>query len=79
MFLYTFFIVFLLFAAFNFSGGYFNPALATSLKLGCEGNTFVEHLVVYWIGATLGSIASVFIFKMQKVQSYMEKFKAKEE
>lgn len=71
-------IIFLI-AAFNFSGGYFNPALATSLKLGCEGHTLLEHFVVYWIGATLGSVASLFIFKTQRMQTYVDKLKIKEE
>ncbi|VEN44858.1 unnamed protein product [Callosobruchus maculatus] len=64
--------------AFNFSGGYFNPALATSLKLGCEGNDFVEHMVVYWLGATLGSLASVFIFKTNWFQDKIQKLQAKD-
>ncbi|KAJ8916150.1 hypothetical protein NQ315_004517 [Exocentrus adspersus] len=65
--------------AFNFSGGYFNPALATSLKLGCEGNTFEEHLIVYWLGATVGSILSVFLFKLRPIQNYVKKLKEKQE
>lgn len=69
---FIFLILFLkqLFSAFNYSGGYFNPALATSLKLGCEGNTFVEHMVVYWIGATLGSVISVLMFRNKTLQNY---------
>nr|AHI85752.1 aquaporin 5 [Lygus hesperus] len=50
-------------AAFNYSGGYFNPALATSLKLGCDGHTAEQHFFVYWIGSTVGAVASVFLFK----------------
>lgn len=49
-------------AAFNYSGGYFNPVLATSLKYGCRGNTLVEHLVVYWLGACAGSLLSVILY-----------------
>ncbi|XP_044272597.1 aquaporin-11 [Tribolium madens] len=73
----AFFATMMVVAAFNFSGGYYNPALATSLKLGCEGNTFVEHLVVYWIGATIGSVLSVLIFKSAPVQEYMRSLKTK--
>lgn len=58
---------------FNFSGGYFNPALATSLKFGCDGHTFVEHIVVYWLGACAGSALSVFIFKINAIQKYCQK------
>lgn len=56
-------------AAFNYSGGYFNPVLATSLKFGCTGNTFTEHVIVYWLGACAGSIASVFIYRMPFIQN----------
>ncbi|XP_018562473.1 aquaporin-11 [Anoplophora glabripennis] len=75
----AFFGTMMVVAAFNFSGGYFNPALATALKLGCEGNTFTEHLVVYWLGATVGSILSVFIFKIKPIQNYVKKLKEKQE
>lgn len=26
------------------------------IPLGCEGNTLVEHLSVYWVGALLGGL-----------------------
>lgn len=55
-------------AAFDYSGGYFNPVLATSLKYGCRGNTFIEHMVVYWLGACMGAVASVYIYNNPKVQ-----------
>ncbi|KAL3273601.1 hypothetical protein HHI36_015033 [Cryptolaemus montrouzieri] len=66
-------------AAFDTTGGYFNPALATSLKLGCDGNTFMEHFVTYWVGAIIGSIAAFYIFKSQKVQDYLDNIKPKTE
>ncbi|KAJ8946352.1 hypothetical protein NQ314_008909 [Rhamnusium bicolor] len=75
----AFFGTMMVVAAFNFSGGYFNPALATALKLGCEGNTFVEHMVVYWLGATVGSVISVFIFRTKTIQNYIKKIKKKQE
>jgi aquaporin related protein len=49
-------------AAFSTSGGYLNPVLATSLKFGCRGHTPMEHFVVYWIGSSLGSLASVYVW-----------------
>ncbi|KAM3959645.1 aquaporin isoform 2-T2 [Aphomia sociella] len=55
-------------AAFEYSGGYFNPVLATSLKAGCEGHTLLEHAVVYWIGACAGSILSVYMYKLPVIQ-----------
>ncbi|XP_058463981.1 aquaporin-11 [Malaya genurostris] len=50
-------------AAFNYSGGYFNPVLATALKWGCAGNSALEHIVVYWIGSCVGAVLSVPLFK----------------
>ncbi|KPM02971.1 hypothetical protein QR98_0013980 [Sarcoptes scabiei] len=41
--------------AFNTTGGFFNPILASSLMIGCEGNTYWEHFQVYWIGSLLGN------------------------
>ncbi|KAH8325144.1 hypothetical protein KR074_003400 [Drosophila pseudoananassae] len=55
-------------SAFNFSGGYFNPVLATALKWGCRGHTNLEHIIVYWIGACAGAILSVPIFKLGAVR-----------
>jgi glycerol uptake facilitator-like aquaporin len=51
-------------AAFNYSGGYFNPVLATSLKFGCRGHTAIEHIAVYWIGASLGAVASIYVYPL---------------
>lgn len=58
-------------AAFEYSGGYFNPVLATSLKAGCEGHTLLEHAVVYWIGAFAGSLLSVYLYKLPVIQKYV--------
>ncbi|XP_063365742.1 aquaporin-11 isoform X2 [Cydia amplana] len=58
-------------AAFEYSGGYFNPVLATSLKAGCDGHTLLEHAVVYWIGACAGSILSVYVYKLPAIQKYL--------
>ncbi|XP_017040802.1 aquaporin-11 [Drosophila ficusphila] len=55
-------------AAFNFSGGYFNPVLATALKWGCRGHTHLEHIIVYWIGACAGAVLSIPVFKLSIVR-----------
>lgn len=60
-----------LFTAFDYSGGYFNPVLATSLKAGCEGHTLAEHAIVYWIGACAGSILSVYMYKLPAIQRFV--------
>lgn len=65
--------------AFNFSGGYFNPVLATALKWGCRGHTNIEHIIVYWIGACIGAILSVPLFKMSIVRRYLVGEKPKED
>lgn len=52
--------------AFDYSGGYYNPVLATSLKFGCRGHSHVEHFLVYWVGASAGAVASVYVYPMIK-------------
>lgn len=47
-------------AAFSTSGGYLNPVLATGLKFGCRGHTPMEFFIVYWLGSSLGAIASIY-------------------
>jgi len=58
-------------AALDYSGGYFNPVLATSLKLNCRGNTVVEHVIVYWIGSLAGSALSWWLFQKPIFQDRM--------
>lgn len=53
-------------SAYNYSGGYFNPMLATSLKYRCSGSTALEHILVYWVGSCTGAIASVYLCQMNK-------------
>ena len=53
-------------AAFDTSGGYYNPVLATSLKYGCKGHNALEHFLVYWVGASIGAVASIYIFPFIK-------------
>lgn len=66
-----------LFLAFNYSGGYFNPALATSLKYGCLGTSVMEHVIVYWVGACAGSIASIRVYQHPIIQNFIKKQKHK--
>jgi len=47
-------------AAFSTSGGYLNPVLATGLKFGCRGHTPMEHIIVYWVGSSLGALSSIY-------------------
>jgi aquaporin related protein len=54
--------------ACDYSGGYFNPVLATSLKLNCPGNTLSEHFIVYWLGSIAGSVASWWLYRKPEDQ-----------
>ena len=53
-------------SAFDYSGGYYNPVLATGLKYGCKGHSTLELVLVYWVGASLGAIASVYLYPVLK-------------
>jgi aquaporin rerated protein, invertebrate len=59
------------FEAFNYSGGYFNPVLSTSLKWGCSGHSEMEHVAVYWLGACGGALLSVPAFKHPIVRNLL--------
>ncbi|MCL4149741.1 UNVERIFIED_CONTAM: hypothetical protein GTU68_060089 [Idotea baltica] len=54
--------------AFNYSGGYFNPVLATGLKWGCKGHSNAEHIIVYWAGSILGSMMSIKLWNTAPVK-----------
>ena len=41
-------------AAFDVSGGMFNPMLATTLLGGCSGHSAWQHFAVYWLGGAAG-------------------------
>lgn len=69
----TKFMLKILFLAFDRTGGYYNPALATALKYGCEGNTLKEHVLVYWVGACMGSVIFVLIYHHTPLESFIKK------
>ncbi|KPJ03841.1 Aquaporin-12 [Papilio xuthus] len=54
--------------AFDYSGGYFNPVLATSLKAGCAGHSLAEHAAVYWAGAGAGAVLALYLYRVPGVQ-----------
>ena len=60
--------LFICISAFDYSGGYYNPVLATGLKYGCKGHSDMEFAAVYWVGASLGAIASVYLYPFLKSQ-----------
>jgi len=60
------------FPAYDYSGGYFNPMLATVLQYGCSGWNLYEHVAVYWIGSISGSVCSVYLWRNKAFQSYLK-------
>ncbi|CAH1400104.1 unnamed protein product [Nezara viridula] len=75
----SFFGTAMVLAAFNYSGGYFNPALATGLKLGCAGHTTTQFGLVYWVGPIVGAVASVFLYRGPFVQGLVKKMSRKQD
>ncbi|KAF2368393.1 Aquaporin-like [Trinorchestia longiramus] len=74
----SFFATSMVVLAFNYSGGYFNPVLATGLKWGCRGHTHFEHVVVYWAGSILGSMVSMKLWSIGSVkQTLLRPFQTK--
>lgn len=65
--------------AFQFSGGYFNPVLATALQWSCHGVNNIDHICVYWIGCCIGSIASIYVYRLPYVRKLLINEKPKEE
>ena len=52
-------------AAFHKTGGFFQPLLAFARTFGCVGVlrpvSLLDHLLVYWIGASLGAVLSMYV------------------
>jgi len=51
-------------AALDYSGGYFNPVLAMSLKMGCKGHNLLEHILVYWVASVAGSMIALQLYRV---------------
>merc|ERR1712110_294164 len=51
-------------AAFHKTGGFFQPLLAFGRTFGCVGVlrpvSLLDHLLVYWLGASLGAVLSMY-------------------
>ena len=50
--------VLLVLAGFDLTGGYYSPALALGLKVGCGSSGLMTHLAVYWLGPCLGALVA---------------------
>lgn len=57
-------------AAFDISGGMFNPMLATALLGGCKGHSHLQHIVVYWVGGFSGTFATSKVYPTIKKMVY---------
>ena len=56
--------------AIPISGGMFNPMLASVLLGGCEGHTTLEHILIYYVGATVGAVAAFKVYPMVEKAVY---------
>eukprot|EP00092_Neocalanus_flemingeri_P000312 GFUD01000334.1.p1 GENE.GFUD01000334.1~~GFUD01000334.1.p1 ORF type:complete len:305 (-),score=94.85 GFUD01000334.1:104-1018(-) len=56
----------LVIAAFDLTGGYFNPALALGIKLGCGRGGHLQHMAVYWLGPCVGAIMAAPLYNGAK-------------
>ncbi|XP_056416282.1 aquaporin-11 [Hyla sarda] len=45
------------------TGAVFNPALAFAVVFSCQGHSFLQYVMVYWIGPTIGMVISVLILE----------------
>ena len=54
----------LVIVCFHHTGGFFQPLLAFARTFGCIGVlrdvTVLDHIVVYWVGATLGAVLAMY-------------------
>jgi len=55
-------IVALVITAFDLTGGYFNPACALGIKLGCGKGGHLQHLAVYWLGPCVGALIAAPVY-----------------
>jgi len=76
----SFFATTMVILAFDHSGGYFNPVLATGLKWGCRGHTAAEHVAVYWAGSVIGALVALVTCRRckpeQPIRALLAKYEA---
>ena len=59
----------------NFSGGMYNPMLATVLFGGCKGHEWTDHVLIYWIGSTFGALVASYIYPTIQKRIYSDEEK----
>ena len=56
--------------SFHHTGGFFQPLLAFARTFGCIGVlrevSILDHIIVYWLGATLGAIVAMYLAQLLK-------------
>ena len=56
--------------SFHHTGGFFQPLLAFARTFGCIGVlrevSILDHIIVYWLGATLGAIVAMYLAQILK-------------
>ena len=64
-------------AAFDLTGGYFNPHLALGIKLGCGKGGHLQHLAVYWVGPCVGALIAAPVYDRVKAVVVTQKARDK--
>lgn len=56
--------------SFHHTGGFFQPLLAFARTFGCIGVlrevSILDHIIVYWLGATIGAILAMYMAQLLK-------------
>ena len=68
--------------AFNYTGGFFQPLLASIRTFGCVGYfrpeiSIYDHVLVYWIGPTFGAILVTILYPTIKERFFLLSCKKK--
>ncbi|CAG0881355.1 unnamed protein product [Cyprideis torosa] len=48
----------------EYTGGYYNPILASAKTFGCRGTTYGEHLFVYWVSSAVGYFVAESLYEI---------------
>uniref|UniRef100_A0A4W4GEC3 Aquaporin n=1 Tax=Electrophorus electricus TaxID=8005 RepID=A0A4W4GEC3_ELEEL len=58
----TLLLTFLYYAGSNYTSAYVNPSLASALTFTCPGHTFLEYVLVYWLGPLIGMTLALLLY-----------------
>ncbi|KAM5179578.1 aquaporin-11-like [Mantella aurantiaca] len=54
----------IVYAGASLTGAVFNPTLAFAVVFLCHGNTYLQYILVYWIGPLTGTAISFFLLEI---------------